>query len=195
MRDELRPLLGQQVVLIGRMSHCRPNAIGNLDVCLRAVDVHPCSIDAAISSLPALHIHHGWLQMPEPEHQLPGAVPLLWTTAEVESYERRSGRRDLGFRWRPSLCLDRVMQQLGDGEAPAVQMRRLNAALERINQGETYFCYRTAPNELIDLIKKAVQTSTAEPNDSFQQLSRSAKLYFKQSINAQSAPRQRSGFG
>ena len=177
------------------MSQCRPNAIGSLDVCLRAVDVHPCCIDAAISSLPALRIHHGWLQMPEPEHQLPGVVPMLWTTAEVESYERHSGRKDLGFRWRPSLCLDRVIQQLGDGEPPAVQLQRLSVALKKINKGETYFCYRTAPNKLIDLIKKAVQTSTAEPNDSFLQLSRAAKLYFKQSINARTLQSHRSGFG
>ena len=177
------------------MSQCRPNAIGSLDICLRAVDVHPCCIDVAISSLPALRIHHGWLQMPEPEHQLPGVVPMLWTTAEVESYERRSGRRDLGFRWRPSLCLDRVMQQLGDGEPPAVQLQRLRVAVEKINQGETYFCYRTPPNELIDLIKKAVQSNTAEPNNSFEQLSSSANLYFTQSIKTRNAPNQKSGFG
>lgn len=177
------------------MSQCRPNAIGSLDVCLRAVDVHPCCIDAAISSLPALRIHHGWLQMPEPEHQLPGVAPMLWTTAEVESYERHSGRKDLGFRWRPSLCLDRVMQQLGDGKPPAVQLHRLRVALEKINQGETYFCYRTAPNELIDLIKKAVQTNTAEANDSFLELSRSANLYFKQSNNIRRAQSQKLGFG
>ena len=120
---------------------------------------------------------------------------MLWTTAEVESYERHSGRKDLGFRWRPSLCLDRVMQQLGDGNPPAVQLHRLRVALEKINQGETYFCYRTAPNELIDLIKKAVQTNTAEANDSFLELSRSANLYFKQSNNIRRAQSQKLGFG
>ena len=63
MRNELAELLGQPVVLAGRLNRCEPNAIGNLNVCLKAVDVYPWRTDVAISSLRPLRVDHGWLQI------------------------------------------------------------------------------------------------------------------------------------
>ena len=59
MRDELCELLGKSVVLEGRLNRCEPNAIGSLNICLKAVNVYPWRTDVAISSLSPLRVDHG----------------------------------------------------------------------------------------------------------------------------------------
>ena len=51
MRDELSDLLGQPVVLAGRLNRCEPNAIGSLNIFLKVVDGYPWRTGVAISSL------------------------------------------------------------------------------------------------------------------------------------------------
>ena len=41
MRDEMVELYGKSVVLAGRLNRCEPNAIGSLNICLKAVDIYP----------------------------------------------------------------------------------------------------------------------------------------------------------
>ena len=78
MRNELAELLGQPVVLAGRLNRCEPNPIGSLNICLKAVDVYPWRTDVAISSLSPLRVDHGWLQMPSLEHSMGGIVEMYW---------------------------------------------------------------------------------------------------------------------
>ena len=74
MRDELVELLGKPVVLAGRLNRCEPNAIGSLNICLKAVDIYPWRTDVAISSLSPLRVDLIWLQMPSLKHSMGGIV-------------------------------------------------------------------------------------------------------------------------
>ena len=74
MRDELVELLGKSVGLEGLLNRCETNAIGSLNICLKAVDIYPWRTDVAISSLSPLRVEHSWLQMPSLELLMGGIV-------------------------------------------------------------------------------------------------------------------------
>ena len=157
MRHELQPLLHQRVVLVGRLNKCQANAIGSLDVCLKAVDVHPWCTDAAICSLSPVRVDHGWLQMARPEHLACPVVQMYWMTAVVEPYQRRRGAADLGFRAVPSLCLDHVAQQLSSCSNSQQQLQWLEQVMHVIQSSNNFFSFHSAPERLIHNIAAAIR--------------------------------------
>lgn len=164
MRDELTDLLGQPVVLAGRLNRCEPNAIGSLNVCLKAVDVYPWRTDVAISALTPVRIDHGWLQMSNLRHALGGLVEMYWMTAEVTNYQRRNGSRDIGFRHRPSLCLDHLLDNILNIDKHDQQVGSIEAALRRIQTGEDVFGFHFVPKQIEKILQRALKPDrVAEP--------------------------------
>ena len=157
MRHELQPLLHQRVVLVGRLNKCQANGIGSLDVCLKAVDVHPWCTDAAICSLSPVRVDHSWLQMSRPEHLACPVVQMYWMTAVVEPYQRRRGEADLGFRAVPSLCLDHVAQQLSRCSNSQQQLQQLEQVMHVIQSSNNHFSFHSAPERLIHNIAAAIR--------------------------------------
>ena len=157
MRDELAELLGQPVVLAGRLNRCEPNAIGNLNVCLKAVDVYPWRTDVAISSLIPLRVDHGWLQISRLEHSVGGIVEMYWMTAEISNYQRKNGSRDIGFRHRPSLCLDHLLDTILNIDEHDEQVQIMHAALRRIQNRDQVFGFYCSPQHIEALLQQALQ--------------------------------------
>ena len=157
MRNELAELLGQPVVLAGRLNRCEPNAIGNLNVCLKAVDVYPWRTDVAISSLRPLRVDHGWLQISRLEHSVGGIVELYWMTAEISNYQRKNGSRDIGFRHRPSLCLDHLLDTILNIDEHDEQVQIMHAALRRIQNRDQVFGFYCSPQHIEALLQQALQ--------------------------------------
>ena len=163
MRHELHPLLHQRVVLVGRLNKCQANAIGSLDVCLRAVEVRPWRQDVALLSLPAVRVHHGWLQMDELQHTLDGPVPMLCVAACVEPYQRRNGQQDLGFRTLPSLFLDQALCELQSIANPSEHAEQGQRLLRRISDSRDYFSLEQQPAALIQAIEHDHELPLIEP--------------------------------
>ena len=163
MRHELQPLLHQRVVLVGRLNKCQANGIGSLDVCLRAVEVRPWRQDVALLSLPAVRVHHGWLQMDELQYTLHGPVPMLCVTACVEPYQRRNGQQDLGFRTLPSLFLDQALSDLQSTNNPSERAEQRQRLLRRISDSRDYFSLEQQPAALIKALQNAVSPPSTVP--------------------------------
>ena len=163
MRHELQPLLHQRVVLVGRLNKCQANAIGSLDVCLRAVEVRPWRQDVALLSLPAVRVHHGWLQMDELQHTLDGPVPMLCVAACVEPYQRRNGQQDLGFRTLPSLFLDQALHDLQGTNNPNERSEQRQRLLQRISDNQDHFSLEQQPAALIQALQNAVAPPSTVP--------------------------------
>ena len=157
MRDELAEMLGQPVVLAGRLNRCEPNAIGSLNICLKAVDVYPWRSDIAISSLSPVRVDHGWLQMPSLEHSMGGIVEMYWMTAEISNYQRKNGSRDIGFRHRPSLCLDHLLDTILNIDEHDEQVQIMQAALKRIQNRDQVFGFYCSPQHIEALLQQALQ--------------------------------------
>jgi len=163
MRHQLQPLLHQRVVLIGRLNKCQANGIGSLDVCLRAVEVRPWRQDVALLSLPAVRVHHGWLQMHELQHTLNGPVPMLCVAACVEPYRRRNGLQDLGFRTLPSLFLDQALSDLHSIATPSERSEQRQRLLQRINDSQDHFSLEQQPAALIQALENADAPPSTDP--------------------------------
>ena len=157
MRDELAELMGQHVVLAGRLNRCEPNTIGSLNICLKAVDVYPWRTDVAISSLSPLRIDHGWLQMPSLEHAMGGIVQMYWMTAEITNYQRKNGSRDIGFCRRPSLCLDHLLEKILNIDEYDQQVQSMHAALTRIQNSADVFGFHCCPQQLKKILQQTLQ--------------------------------------
>ena len=165
MRDELADLLGQPVVLAGRLNRCEPNAIGSLNVCLKAVDVYPWRADVAISALTPVRIDHGWLQMSNLEHALGGLVEMYWMTAEITNYQRRNGSRDIGFRHRPSICVDQLINTILGTYANDQQHEAIANALNKIQTSANHFGFHCNPVYIQELLQNAVNKSSGTNQD------------------------------
>ena len=157
MRDELCELLGKSVVLEGRLNRCEPNAIGSLNICLKAVNVYPWRTDVAISSLSPLRIDHGWLQISRLEHSVGGIVEMYWMTAEITNYQRKNGSRDIGFRHRPSLCVDHLLDKILNVDEYDQQVQNLQAALRRIQTHEGVFGFHASPMRFQKILQLALE--------------------------------------
>ena len=157
MRDELRELLGKSVVLEGRLNRCEPNAIGSLNICLKAVNVYPWRTDVAISSLSPLRVDHGWLQNSRLEHSVGGIVEMYWMTAEITNYQRKNGSRDIGFRHRPSLCVDHLLDKILNIDEYDQQVQNLQAALRRIQTHEGVFGFHASPMRFQKILQLALE--------------------------------------
>ena len=157
MRDELGELLGKSVVLEGRLNRCEPNAIGSLNICLKAVNVYPWRTDVAISSLSPLRVDHGWLQNSRLEHSVGGIVEMYWMTAEITNYQRKNGSRDIGFRHRPSLCLDHLLDTILNIDEHDEQVQIMHAALRRIQNRDQVFGFYCSPQHIEALLQQALQ--------------------------------------
>ena len=160
MRDELSDLLGQPVVLAGRLNRCELNTIGSLNVCLKAVDVYPWRTDIAISALTPVRVDHGWLQMSNLEHALGGLVEMYWMTAEITNYQRRNGSRDIGFRHRPSLCVDHLLNVILGTQRTGTQRDALESALNRIQTSDNHFGFHCNPVHIRDILQVALKKSS-----------------------------------
>ena len=163
MRHQLQLLLHQRVVLIGRLNKCQANGIGSLDVCLRAVEVRPWRQDVALLSLPAVRVHHGWLQMDELQHSLNGPVPMLCVAAGVEPYRRRNGQQDLGFRTLPSLFLDQALHDLQSIANPSERAEQRQRLLQRISDNQDHFSLEQQPAALIQALQNNHDLPLIEP--------------------------------
>ena len=163
MRHELQPLLHQRVVLVGRLNKYQANAIGSLDVCLRAVEVRPWRQDIALLSLPAVRVHHCWLQMNELQHSLDGPVPMLCIAACVEPYRRRNGQQDLGFRTLPSLFLDKALRDLQSIANPSERAEQRQRLLQRISDQKDHFSLEQQPAALIQALENDYELPIIEP--------------------------------
>ena len=159
MRNELAELLGQPVVLAGRLNRCEPNPIGSLNICLKAVDVYPWRTDVAISSLPPVRVDHGWLQMPSLEHSMGGIVEMYWMTAEISNYQRKNGSRDIGFSHRPSLCLDHLLNKILNIDEYDQQVQCMQAALRRIQNRDQVFGFHCTPQQMEATLTQTLLTS------------------------------------
>ena len=157
MRDELCELLGKSVVLEGRLNRCEPNAIGSLNICLKAVNVYPWRTDVAISSLSPLRVDHGWLQNSRLEHSVGGIVEMYWMTAEITNYQRKNGSRDIGFRHRPSLCVDHLLDRILNIDEYDQQVQNLQAALRRIQTHEGVFGFHASPMRFQKILQLALE--------------------------------------
>ena len=157
MRDELRELLGKSVVLEGRLNRCEPNAIGSLNICLKAVNVYPWRTDVAISSLSPLRVDHGWLQNSRLEHSVGGIVEMYWMTAEITNYQRKNGSRDIGFRHQPSLCLDHLLDSILNIDEHDQQVQDIQAALVRIQTREGVFGFHASPMRFQKILQLALE--------------------------------------
>ena len=157
MRDELGELLGKSVVLEGRLNRCEPNAIGSLNICLKAVNVYPWRTDVAISSLSPLRVDHGWLQNSRLEHSVGGIVEMYWMTAEITNYQRKNGSRDIGFRHRPSLCVDHLLDRILNIDEYDQQVQNLQAALRRIQTHEGVFGFHASPMRFQKILQLALE--------------------------------------
>ncbi|QNJ17916.1 hypothetical protein SynA1840_02396 [Synechococcus sp. A18-40] len=157
MRDELCELLGKSVLLEGRLNRCEPNAIGSLNICLKAVNVYPWRTDVAISSLSPLRVDHGWLQNSRLEHSVGGIVEMYWMTAEITNYQRKNGSRDVGFRHRPSLCVDHLLDKVLNIDEYDQQVQNLQAALRRIQTHEGVFGFHASPMRFQKILQLALE--------------------------------------
>ena len=166
MRDELSDLLDQPVVLAGRLNRCEPNTIGSLNVCLKAVDVYPWRTDVAISALTPVRVDHGWLQMSTLEHALGGLVEMYWMTAEVTNYQRRNGSRDIGFRHKPSLCIDHLLNTILGTHPNGQQHEAIVNALKRIQTSANHFGFYCNPVHIQEILQIAVNKSSGIEEDS-----------------------------
>ena len=159
MRDELVELLGKPVVLAGRLNRCEPNAIGSLNICLKAVDVYPWRTDVAISSTTPFRVDHGWLQMPSLEDSMGGILEMYWITAEITNYQRKNGSRDIGFRHRPSLCLDHLLYRIRNIDEHDQQVQSIKSARRRIQSREDVFGFHSSPMHFQKILKLALEQS------------------------------------
>ena len=157
MRDELLELLGKSVVLEGRLNRCEPNAIGSLNICLKAVNVYPWRTDAAICSLSPVRVDHGWLQNSRLEHSVGGIVEMYWMTAEITNYQRKNGSRDIGFRHQPSLCLDHLLDRILNIDEHDQQVQDIQAALRRIQTREGVFGFHASPMRFQKILQLALE--------------------------------------
>jgi hypothetical protein len=157
MRDEMLELLGKSVVLEGRLNRCEPNAIGSLNICLRAVNVYPWRTDVPISSLTPLRVDHGWLQNSRLEHSAGSIVEMYWMTAEITNYQRKNGSRDIGFRHRPSLCLDHLLDRIINIDEHDQQVQDIQAALRRIQTREGVFGFHASPMRFQKILQLALE--------------------------------------
>jgi hypothetical protein len=157
MRDELLELLGKSVVLEGRLNRCEPNAIGSLNICLKAVNVYPWRTDAAICSLSPVRVDHGWLQNSRLEHSVGGIVEMYWMTAEITNYQRKNGSRDIGFRHRPSLCVDHLLDKILNIDEYDQQVQDIQAALRRIQTREGVFGFHASPMRFQKILQLALE--------------------------------------
>ena len=159
MRNELAELLGQPVVLAGRLNRCEPNPIGSLNICLKAVDVYAWRTDVVISSLSPLRVDHGWLQMPSLEHSMGGIVEMYWMTAEISSYQRKNGSRDIGILHRPSLCVDHLLDRILNIDELDQQVEIIRDALRRIKNRDDIFGFHCTPQQMEATLKQTLLTS------------------------------------
>ena len=164
MRDELRELLGKSVVLEGRLNRCEPNAIGSLNICLKAVNVYPWRTDVAISSLSPLRVDHGWLQNSRLEHSVGGIVEMYWMTAEITNYQRKNGSRDIGFRHRPSLCLDHLLDKITNADKRMLHLKTVKNGLERIQNTHELFGFYCSPRHTIRILQQTLYMAQQIPH-------------------------------
>ena len=184
MRNELAELLGQPVVLAGRLNRCEPNPIGSLNICLKAVDVYPWRTDVAISSLPPVRVDHGWLQMPSLEHSMGGIVEMYWITAEISKYQRKNGSRDIGFSHRPSLCLDHLLNKILNIDEYDQQVQCMHAALRRIQNRDQIFGFYCSPQQIEATLQQTVNTARGAQPSSFKRNIRQQSRLLTRAIQA-----------
>lgn len=189
MRDELCELLGKSVVLEGRLNRCEPNAIGSLNICLKAVNVYPWRTDVAISSLSPLRVDHGWLQNSRLEHSVGGIVEMYWMTAEITNYQRKNGSRDIGFRHRPSLCVDHLLDRILNIDEYDQQVQNLQAALRRIQTHEGVFGFHASPMRFQKILQLALEQAKLGGQPHLQDFLTAETIKIKQFTKARNSKR------
>ena len=189
MRDELSELLGKSVVLEGRLNRCEPNAIGSLNICLKAVNVYPWRTDIAISALTPVRIDHGWLQMSNLAHALGGLVEMYWMTAEITNYQRKNGSRDIGFRHRPSLCVDHLLDKILNIDEYDQQVQNLQAALRRIQTHEGVFGFHASPMRFPKILQLALEQAKLGGQPHLQDFLTAETIKIKQFTKARNSKR------
>ena len=109
MRDELRPLEGKTVVVIGRVNNVQLRPEGHFDVCFRDVEVRELRYDMPQMKVPAVKLDHLWfLEPPKIAHI--GSIRLF--VGRVLFYTRKDGSLDIGVTPMESLCLSRAQDAL-----------------------------------------------------------------------------------
>ena len=191
MRDKLVELLGEPVLLAGRLNRCEPNAIGSLNICPKVVDIYPWRTDVDISSLMPMRIDHGWLKMSNLEHSMGGIVEMYWMTAEITNYQRKNGSRDIGFRHQPSLCVDHLLDRILNINEYDQQVQNLQAALRRIQTHEGVFGFHASPMRFQKILQLALEQAKLGGQPHLQDFLTAETIKIKQFTKARNSKRSR----
>ncbi len=198
MRECLRGMDGQWVVLIGRLNQCIADRIQSFNICLKAIEMRPWRTDVAITTLAAVNVDHAWLVMQKLEHTLCDRVQILCCTAEVMAYTRRNGRDDFGFDAIPSICLDHRASAICGMANRKDAMLQLKQLLIQIQRGEAHFGYAISPEPLIHAMDLCIAAEQQGDHNPLNALKACLERHGNESRNMSSQNRSRAaveGFG
>jgi len=109
MRDELRPLEGQLVIVTGRVNNHQHRPQGHYDTCLRDIEVHPFDPARPAISPNPIQLDHLWFLEP-PIISKVGSEKMYM--GRVSFYTRSDGSLDIGINPIKSMCLDHAIDDI-----------------------------------------------------------------------------------
>ena len=142
MRDQLKPLEGQLVVIKGRITEKQRQADGTITVCLAAVEVRPLLSDVPLQSIKPIRVDHLWVRdIAEDAIDWRGLLRSMCGAGRVIYYRRGSGSVDLSISTVQGICLDSLWQQVDAEPNRTSRARLLGSAAAAINEGVPYWSW------------------------------------------------------
>lgn len=143
MREELRPLEGQLVIVTGRVNNHQHRPQGHYDTCLRDIEVHPFDPARPAISPNPIQLDHLWFLEP-PIISKVGSQKIYM--GRVSFYTRSDGSLDIGINPIKAMCLNYGVEHiLRKGLAMSRDERAEFSAgvfrflLDEVEQGRAFF--------------------------------------------------------
>jgi hypothetical protein len=142
MRDQLRPLESQLVVIKGRITEKQKQADGTIAICLAAVEVRPHRIDRPLRDVPPVRCDHLWIRgLDADDVDFRGMLRSMSGVGRVSYYRRGNGTVDLGIKAVAGICLDSISNRLEAEPQQGNRVRLMARTVERIEEGCPYWCW------------------------------------------------------
>ncbi len=109
MRDELRQLEGDRVIVIGTVSDIQQRPEGHYDVCIADVEIRRWDPEVPTYSVPPISVDHLWILKPG---NIPPVGRQIVYLGDVSFYTRRNVSIDLGVNSIESMCLNYLFDQI-----------------------------------------------------------------------------------
>ena len=146
MRDQLRQLEGDRVIVTGTVSYVQQRPEGHYDVCIADVEIRRWDPEVPTLSIEPISVDHLWVLKPA---QIPSIGKQIVYLGDVSYYTRRNGSIDIGVNSIPSACLNYAFQQVLKG-APKCRDERASYVgayclqiMGDIKEGKAYLMSKT----------------------------------------------------